>query len=297
MNFEGVFVALVTPFTRSGQVDYTAFGSHVDWLIENGVHGLVPCGTTGESPTLLRDERLKLIAICVDKAKAKGLSVIAGCGTNSTDASSDLIKDAEAAGCDASLVVTPYYNKPTQAGLIAHYMFLADRASKPLVLYNVPGRTQVSIALETAATLFEHPRIQAIKEASGQYAFWLSMAQITKDAGKTLLAGDDDAYAVIQALGGKGIISASANALPAAFVKLDRLMREAKWERAFELQVALAPLVKAFFSETNPAPVKFALHAYREMANTVRLPLVPVSSLTEAIIRREWEKFSNGFSV
>jgi 4-hydroxy-tetrahydrodipicolinate synthase len=293
MKLEGVYVAVVTPFQENGSLDTAAFRSHLQWLVDSGVHGLVPCGTTGESPTLSADERSTLIQICLEVAAPKGVGVIAGCGSNSTAATASAIADAEKLGVNGTLVVTPYYNKPTQSGVIAHYEFLADRAKTPLVLYHVPGRTNVPISLETAAQLLKHPRIAGIKEASGNYSYWLGLAQIANDAGKTVFAGDDDAFAVSQAYGGRGLISASANALPAAFVRMHALMVEGKWPEAFTLQLALAPLVRAFFAETNPAPVKFALHHYRQMRNSLRLPLVPVATATEQLLVREWERFES----
>jgi 4-hydroxy-tetrahydrodipicolinate synthase len=295
MILEGVYVAVVTPFQKDGSLDTSAFRSHVQWLVDSGVQGLVPCGTTGESPTLSHDERTTLIQICLEIAAPKGVGVVAGCGSNSTASTSAAIAQAESLGCHGTLIVTPYYNKPTPAGVIAHYTHLADRATKPIILYHVPGRTSVPIPLESVAQLFQHPRIGGMKEASGNYGYWLGLAQIAKDTGKTIFAGDDDAFAVIQAYGGRGLISASANAVPAAFVKMDSLMRAGKWAEAFDLQLALAPLIKAFFAETNPAPVKFALHHFRQMSGELRLPLVPVGSATEQLIVREWEKFEGRF--
>lgn len=294
MKLQGVYVATLTPFAKDGSVDLTAFKRHVQFLIENGVHGLVPCGTTGESPTLSLQERIALTEICLEEAEGKGVEVIVGCGGNHTALVLERILEAERVGCHGTLVVTPYYNRPTQSGLLAHYLHLADRCKKPIVLYHVPGRTAVPIALETVKALFEHPRIAAIKEASGQYGYWLGLAAIARASGKILMAGDDDGYAIIQALGGKGIISATANAIPATFVALHRLMTDGKWEEAFALQVRMVPYIKACFSETSPAPLKYALHRMGRMENTLRLPLVPVNEATQGLMDREYQTLIEG---
>lgn len=292
MILEGVLVATTTPF-RAGKLDRQALERHLVFLADAGVQGFVPCGTTGESPTLSREERRAIIGATLEVARARGLSVIAGCGGNSTPSVLELVKEAEELGVDGTLVVTPYYNKPTPAGLVAHYETLADQARSPLILYHVPGRTGVSIPLETVAHLFRHPRIGGIKEASGQHSYWLGLAALAKESGKTIFAGDDDAYATIQALGGRGIISASANAVPATFARMHRLMTEGNWEAAFTLQVRLAPLVRAFFSETSPGPLKFFLKKYRGETGELRLPLVPVGEATEALVAREWDRFQS----
>jgi 4-hydroxy-tetrahydrodipicolinate synthase len=181
--------------------------------------------------------------------------------------------------------------------VLAHYRHLADGAAKPMILYHVPGRTNVGIPLETAARLFEHPNVAGIKEASGNYSYWLGLAQIARDTGKTVYAGDDDAFVVQQAFGGRGLISACANAVPGPLVKMHRLMLEGRWPEAFELQLRIAPLVRAFFAETNPAPVKYALHRFRGMADTLRLPLLPVTEPTQRLIEREWDRFHSGYEA
>ncbi len=290
MKLEGVLVATTSPF-RDGKLDLPALKAHLSYLSDSGVQGFVPCGTTGESPTLSREERRQLIEASLAEARPKGLSVVAGCGGNSTASVLELLKEAEEMGVDGTLVVTPYYNKPTPAGLLAHYETLADQAQKPLILYHVPGRTGVSMPLATVARLFAHPRIGGMKEASGQYSYWLGLAALAKESGKTIFAGDDDAYAAIQALGGRGIISACANAVPAAFVRLRDLMGKGDWEAAFDLQVRLSPLVRAFFSETSPGPLKFALKHFRGESGELRLPLVPVGDATQALVLREWDLF------
>jgi 4-hydroxy-tetrahydrodipicolinate synthase len=285
MSFKGVFVATVTPFSEKlGEVDYKAYQAHLKWLSDCGVHGFVPCGTTGEGPCLSDSERNKLIEISCEEAKEKNLKVIAGCGSNSTSTALKMILEAKSAGAEAALVVTPYYNKPTQEGLLAHYQFLADRSPIPLILYHVPGRTNVTFQLSTLQKLFQHDNIWGIKEASGQHNFWMGMTQVLDWKTKAILAGDDDAFALIQQLGGKGIISATANVAPKAFVKLFDLTERAEWSEAFQLQKQLLPLVQAMFLETNPSPAKEALKLLGKMENTVRLPLVTVQAKTQEII-------------
>lgn len=285
MLIKGVFVATVTPFeAKTGEVDYVAYRNHLKWLSQNEVHGFVPCGTTGEGPCLTADERKLLIQISCEEAKAKNLKVIAGCGSNSTAAALKMIHEAKEIGADAALVVTPYYNKPTQEGLIAHYQFLADRSLLPIILYHVPGRTNVSFHISTLQTLFKHPNIIGIKEASGQHGFWMDMSQSLDWNSKSILAGDDDAFALIQQLGGKGIISATANVDPKSFVKIFNHAEAKEWDKAFSVQKRILPLIQAMFAETNPAPAKEALSLLNRMQNTVRLPLVPVRTQTKSNI-------------
>jgi len=280
----GVFVANVTPFNDDGSLDMAGLAAHLEWLADAGVQGLVPCGTTGEAPTLSREERSVVLRAAVSVARARGLKVIAGCGGNDTRVVLELMREAAELGCDAALVVTPYYNKPTQAGLVAHYLALADRGALPVVLYHVPGRTAVTLAIETVATLFAHPRILGLKEASGQYGYWTRLTAELPLAEKALLAGDDDAVAVILALGGCGVISASANVAPRHFVRLYEAAASGDWERAFAIQKSLLPLVGAMFLETNPAPAKRALAMLGRGTGALRLPLVPVGGVTEAAL-------------
>jgi len=287
MLFKGVFVATVSPFeVRSGEVDFNAYETHLKTLSDSGVHGFVPCGTTGEGPCLSDIERKKLISISVEIARNRGLRVIAGCGSNSTSAALKMILEAKAQGADGALVVTPYYNKPTQEGLIAHYEFLAEKSPLPIILYHVPGRTNVTFQLSTLKRLFQHPNIVGIKEASGNHGFWMGMTESFDWKKKVVLAGDDDAFALIQQLGGQGIISATANVAPKEFVKIFEQSEAGNSALAFELQKRLLPLVQAMFAETNPSPVKEALKLLGRMENTVRLPLVPVSAKTKELIEQ-----------
>lgn len=287
MLFEGVFVANVTPFqSKTDELDLLAYRRHLKWLSDQGVHGFVPCGTTGEGPCLSEIERKQLIEISCEEAKTKKLKVIAGCGSNSTASALKMIQEAKAIGADAALVVTPYYNKPTQEGLIAHYQFLADRSSLPIILYHVPGRTNVTFQITTLQTLFKHPNIVGIKEASGQHQFWMNMVKNLDWNSKSILAGDDDAFALLLQLGGKGIISATANVVPNSFVELFNYAKERKWQEAFSVQKRLMSLIHAMFLETNPSPAKQALSLLNRMENWVRLPLVPVNQETKVIIQK-----------
>lgn len=281
MKFEGVYVASVTPFTHDFKVDWEAVSGHFEFLLQSGVDGLVPCGTTGESASLNKEERSRMIEIAVKIGKNHAKKVIAGCGSNDTLTALERIEEAAKLGAEAALVVTPYYNKPTQSGLIAHYQFLADKSPLPIILYNVPGRTHVNIQPETAAELFKSPKIVGIKEASGNHSQWVTLSNKVNFKEKSLLAGDDDAFATIFSLGGAGIISATANVAPKLFVSLYELLKAGKTSEAFRLQIKLMPLVEALFMETNPAPAKYALATMKCMGNNLRLPLVPVSAKTE----------------
>ncbi len=282
---DGVYVALATPFTTKGQLDEAALGKLLSYVIEAGVHGLVPCGTTAESPTLSREERIKIIKASVAAAAPKGLKVIAGCGTNATASTIESVNEAADLGVQATLIVSPYYNKPTPEGLYRHFTEVADKGRLPVVLYNVPGRSGVNISPELVQKLFQHPKIIAIKEASGQFGQWLAIAQTCDLTSKSLLAGDDDGFAPILALGGTGIISASANVAPAEFVALYNYFKEGDLAAAWNLQKRLNPFVKAMFAESNPAPVKHALHLLGLGADYLRSPLVPVRPETRTAIQ------------
>lgn len=289
MKFEGVYVAIATPFTDNLEIDYNVFQKLIDFLFENGVTGLVPCATTGEGPTLSDEERKKLISICVEKSKNR--PVIVGCGSNYTSKVIELCKEAHNLGAKAALVVTPYYNKPTAAGLIAHYNKVADSSPIPIILYNVPGRTNVRMSSETIVELFKHENIIGIKEAGGDYSEWLSISGKTNLSKKSFMAGDDDAFAFILALGGSGIISASANVVPKIFVSIYNSFLRNEIKEAFQLQKKMIGIKKALFLETNPSPVKYALSRLGFGTAKVRLPLVEVKKETQEIIDKELKEF------
>ena len=281
----GVYVANFTPFRAGEGLDLPAYQRHLTWLNDAGVQGFVPCGTTGESAALTSEERNLLIETTVAFAKGKGLKVIAGCGSNNTQTALGYLEKAGAMGSDAALVVTPYYNRPTAAGVVAHYRFLAERSPLPIVAYHVPGRTNVLLTPETIGEILALPNVVAVKEASGSFAQWLSLSTQEVFKHKALLAGDDDALAAILALGGTGIISASANVAPKAFVAIQKSFDEKNWALGFEIQKKVLPLVKALFRETSPAPAKKALEWMGFGDGSLRLPLVPITAESESVLR------------
>lgn len=285
MKVEGVFVALVTPFERDGHIDAAQYTKHLEYLQKAKVHGVVPCGTTGEAPVLERDERKFLIEEAAQFAKSTNLKVIAGCGSNSTYQALRNCEEAAKYGAMAALMVTPYYNKPNQEGLLAHYLFLADRSPIPIILYNVPSRTNVPIHLDTVIRLMEHPNIIGIKESSGSYSQWLGISASVDLNRKSLLAGDDDIFTAILSLKGSGIISTTTNLVPRAFIDIYQAHQNNRPDEALRIQKNLYPLVRAMFLETNPAPLKYALESLNRMPGYLRLPMVRVSRQTEESIQ------------
>ncbi len=276
-KLKGSIVALVTPF-KDGKIDEESFRNLIRWHLKEGTHGILVSGTTGESATLSKEEKKRLFEIALEEAKGK-VPLIAGTGTNDTKKALELTKMAEEMGMDAALLVTPYYNKPTQKGLYEHYKFIASQVKIPIILYNVPGRTGVNLLPDTTAKLSEIDNIVAIKEACGD------LKQVTELKLKckpdfVILSGDDfTAYPTIT-LGGKGVISVAANIMPKEMAELMESALEGDYSRALDLHLYLYPLFKVLFIETNPVPAKEALYLMG-MINTpeVRLPL---SSLSEA---------------
>lgn len=268
--FTGAATAIVTPF-KNGVVDYDTYGTLIDWQIEQGIDAIVTVGTTGEGPTLTHEEHREVIRYCVEKV-AHRVPVIAGTGSNCTEEAIGLTKFAAQVGADAALLVTPYYNKATQAGLVASFTAVADAADLPCVLYNVPGRTGCNIQPATVAKLAEHPMICAVKEASGNIS---QVAQIAALAGDKIdiYSGNDDQVVPIMALGGKGVISVLSNVAPAATVEMCRRMLAGDVAGARELQLKYLPLIDALFCEVNPIPVKAAMAAMGYGENSLRLPL------------------------
>ena len=268
--FTGAATAIVTPF-KNGVVDYDMYGTLIDWQIEQGIDAIVTVGTTGEGPTLTHEEHREVIRYCVEKV-AHRVPVIAGTGSNCTEEAIGLTKFAAQVGADAALLVTPYYNKATQAGLVASFTAVADAADLPCVLYNVPGRTGCNIQPATVAKLAEHPMICAVKEASGNIS---QVAQIAALAGDKIdnFSGNDDQVVPIMALGGKGVISVLSNVAPAATVEMCRRMLAGDVAGARELQLKYLPLIDALFCEVNPIPVKAAMAAMGYGENSLRLPL------------------------
>lgn len=273
MKLEGSMVALVTPFS-GGQVDYEALGRLIDFQMEGGTQALIPCGTTGESPTLSYDEHDKVIEFTVERAGGR-VPVIAGTGSNSTAEAVRLTKHAKDAGADACLVVNPYYNKPTQHGMFEHVQRLAE-VQLPIVLYNIPGRTGIELAAETIVRMYnEIEMVVAVKEATGK----LDMASaIAAACDITILSGDDSLTLPIGSVGGSGVISVLANILPGEVRKLCDAMNAGDMKAAREQHLRLFGLFKAIFVETNPIPIKAAMAMAGMIRNELRLPLTALSS-------------------
>lgn len=268
--FQGAATALITPF-RNNAVDYETFGRLIDWQISEGIDALVVCGTTGESSTLTDEEHREAIRFAVKRVAGR-VPVIAGTGSNDTAYAIELTAFACEAGADAVLLVTPYYNKTTQQGLIASFRAIADAATKPVILYNVPSRTGCNILPETALALAEHPNIVAIKEAGGNISQIAELAALTK--GKLdIYSGNDDQIVPILSLGGKGVISVLSNPMPRATSEICHRFFQGDVKGSLDLQLQLLPLVHALFCEVNPIPVKAAMSEMGFGENTLRLPL------------------------
>ncbi len=281
--FTGVATAIVTPFS-DGAVDYESFGRLIDWQIEEGVDAIVAAGTTGEGPTLSDEEHREVLRFCVDRAAGR-VPVIAGTGSNDTAYAVELTRFADSIGADAMLVVTPYYNKATQNGLIASFSAIAEATDKPCILYNVPSRTGCNILPETAAKLAEKDNIVATKEASGNISQIAQTAALCGDK-LDIYSGNDDQIVPILSLGGKGVISVISNIMPAETARLCRLWFEGRTAEATALQLKLLPLINALFCEVNPIPVKAALAAMGICRNELRLPLTPMEMKNEEKLRR-----------
>ncbi|MEP9410215.1 MAG: 4-hydroxy-tetrahydrodipicolinate synthase [Candidatus Brocadia sp.] len=266
--FEGSFVALVTPF-KNGQIDYQKLKELVEFQIENGTNGIVPCGTTGESATLSFEEHERMIGEVVSMVGGR-IQVLAGAGSNNTSEALRLTKHAKKVGADGALLITPYYNKPTPEGLFRHYKLIAEEVDIPIVIYNVPSRTGISILPETVARLSEIKNIVGIKEASGSID---QTTQILQLCNITVLSGDDSLTLPIMAVGGKGVISVVANIVPADTAALTRYCLAGNFEAARKCHHKLFPLCKSMFIETNPIPVKTAMKLMGKINGEMRLPL------------------------
>jgi 4-hydroxy-tetrahydrodipicolinate synthase len=280
MELKGAITALVTPF-RNDALDEERFRQHIEWQIEQGVDGLLPCGTTGESATLSHQEHKDVIRICIEQTKGR-VPVLAGAGSNSTREAVELTAYAKEAGADAALLITPYYNKPTQAGLLAHYKAIAREVSLPQVVYNVPGRTGVNLLPDTLARMqAEIPEVVGVKEASGNIN---QISQIVEACGRefNVLAGEDFITLPLLGLGGNGVISVVSNVAPQLMSGLCEAFHSRQIDRAIDIHYQLAPLYRAMFFETNPIPVKTALAHMGRMDLELRLPLVPMQQDNDA---------------
>ena len=271
--FQGVATALVTPMKEDG-VDYEALGRMIDWQIASGINALVVCATTGEAPTLTDNEHCKVLEFAIQRSGHR-IPIIAGTGSNDTGHAIMMTQFACAIGADAVLCVTPYYNRPTQSGLIASFTAIADAATAPVILYNVPSRTGTNIEPETYQQLAEHPNIRAVKEASGRLPKIMETFRRVGDK-LDIYSGNDDQILPLLALGGKGVISVLSNVMPARTVELCRRFFDGDVAGAAKLQLELLPLIQALFSQTSPIPVKAALARMGMIEERLRLPLTPM---------------------
>ena len=279
--FRGSIPALITPF-KQGKVDEKAFQEFVNWQIEQGSHGLVPCGTTGESPTLSHEEHKRVVEMCVEVSKGR-VPVIAGAGSNSTSEAIEFTQHAKKAGADAVLIVTPYYNKPTQEGLMLHYLAIANAVEIPIVIYNIPARSVVDMSVETMAKLAEHDNIVGVKDATNDLARPQKLLQLVGNK-FCQLSGEDGTAIAHLAQGGKGCISVTANVAPRLCAQLQDSWHLGTYDGAFRLRDILSPVHEAMFVETNPAPAKFAASLLGKCQPDVRLPLAPLKIKSKARI-------------
>lgn len=281
--FKGSLVATITPMREDGSVDERAYAAFIDWQINEGTHGLVPVGTTGESPTLSHEEHRRVVEIAVEVALGR-VPVIAGAGSNSTEEAIDLARHAKAAGADATLVVTPYYNKPTQEGLYLHFTAIADAVDLPMLIYNIPSRSVVDMSVETMARLARHANVVGVKDATANLARPLHTRRAC-GAGFCQLSGEDHTAVAFLASGGDGCISVTANVAPRLCSEMHIAWQEGRVNDAITVQDRLVPLHDALFCETSPGPVKFAASLLGRTTEMCRLPLAPVAAPTRGRVR------------
>jgi 4-hydroxy-tetrahydrodipicolinate synthase len=281
-SFRGSFTALVTPFSN-GSVDEQAFRGMIDWQIVEGTDGLVPAGTTGESPTLSHDEHRQVVEWCVEQARGR-VPVIAGAGSNSTGEAVELAQHAQACGAAAVLVVTPYYNKPTQEGLYQHFKAINDAIGIPIIIYNIPARSVIDMSVDTMKRLFELENIAGVKDATANVVR-VSQQRAAMGTGFNQLSGEDATALGFMAHGGHGCISVTSNLAPRLCAEFQHACLNGDYATALSLQDKLMPLHSALFIETNPAPAKYALSVLGKCAETVRLPMVPVAEKTKSAVR------------
>jgi 4-hydroxy-tetrahydrodipicolinate synthase len=281
-RFRGSFTALVTPF-KNGSLDEPAFRDLVEWQIAEGSNGLVPVGTTGESPTLSHDEHKRVVEWCVDQARGR-VPVIAGAGSNSTNEAIDLSRHAEKSGADAVLVVTPYYNKPTQEGLYQHFKAINDAIGIPIIIYNIPARSVIDMSVDTMQRLFELGNIAGVKDATANMAR-VSQQRAAMGPDFNQLSGEDITALGFNAHGGHGCISVTSNVAPRLCSEFQAACLRGDYVSALKYQDKLAPLHINLFVETNPAPVKYALSLLGKCPNILRLPLLPASEKAQTAVR------------
>ncbi len=283
MQFQGAFTALVTPF-RNGEVDEERYRALVEWQIEQGINGLVPCGTTGESATLTHQEHKDVIRICVEQVKGR-VPVLAGAGSNNTREAVELTRYAKQAGADGALLITPYYNKPTQEGLYQHFKAIAAEVPMPFIVYNVPSRTGINLCPETLARMKRDiPEVIGVKEATGNL---IQVSEIIEYCGPDfqVLSGDDFTVLPLLAVGGCGVISVSSNVVPAKMSEMCRAFFEGDLATARRVHYEIASINRAMFLETNPIPVKTALSMMGRIELELRLPMVPLQPANQSRLR------------
>jgi 4-hydroxy-tetrahydrodipicolinate synthase len=285
--FKGSFTALVTPFDGDS-VDYDAFTRLVEFQIQSGTHGLVPCGTTGESPTLSHEEHARVVEVCISAAKGR-VPVIAGAGSNSTKEAVELSRHAEKAGASAVLIVTPYYNKPTQEGLYQHFKAINDAIGIPIIIYNIPSRSVIDMSVATMARLFKLPNIAGVKDATAS-PVRVSQQRLTLGEEFNQLSGEDGTALAFMAHGGHGCISVTSNAAPKLCSEFQTACLAGDYGKALGLHDRLMPLHEALFVETNPGPVKYAMSQLGFCNPDTRLPLAPISDQTKALVDLALEK-------
>jgi len=281
--FTGAGVAIVTPMNEDGSINYEEFGKIIDFQIENGTDAIIVCGTTGESSTMTDEEHKECIRYCVEKT-AKRVPVIAGTGSNDTAYAIELSKEAESLGADGLLVVTPYYNKSSQRGLVAHFTAIADAVNIPIILYNIPGRTGVNIAIDTYKQLGKHKNIVAVKEASGNLSY---IAKLIAECGDLLdvYSGNDDQIVPIMSLGGKGVISVLSNVMPKEAHQIAQYCLDNNCAEAAKLQIKLLKFINNLFIEVNPIPVKEAMNMAGWKCGIGRMPLYPMADENRQILK------------
>ena len=286
--FTGSCPALVTPFDQNNIINYDAFGRLIDAQIEAGVDAVCVCGTTGESATMSIREHIAAVEFCVKRVNHR-VKVIAGAGSNDTSAAVYLSQHAQDSGADALLHVTPYYNKASQTGLIKHYEYIADRTELPIILYNVPGRTGVSFTAETYKVLSENPKINGVKEASGNFSL-LAHTRFLCGDDFFIWSGNDDQVVPMMALGAKGVISVASNIVPEVMVKMSHLCLDNDFAAASQLQIQYMDLIDALFTEVNPIPIKAAMNLLGMDAGSLRLPLCDISDKNLDTLRRAMDR-------
>ncbi|MFP4562209.1 MAG: 4-hydroxy-tetrahydrodipicolinate synthase [Spirochaetia bacterium] len=288
MTLEGVYTALITPFHGNGSIDEEGLRKFVEFQITEGISGLVPMGTTGESPTLSHGEHIRVIEIVIDQTRGR-VPIIAGSGSNSTQEAVEMTAQARDCGADVSLQVAPYYNKPSQEGFYRHFTTIADQVDIPIVVYNIPGRSGKNIENETMLRLAAHPNIIGVKEASGNIGQMMDLIAKKPDD-FIVLSGDDNLAFPLTALGGMGVISVASNLIPGEMMKMIKTCLEGDLEEARKIHYRLLPFFKAVFLETNPIPIKYAVHLKGMIEESYRLPLCSMDDAKKARCREILEE-------